>query len=88
MPFQPDAVDEVGHDGDVDDEQGDPDQGGATEDFIELEGDEGAGRDDREPLRPWLEKPQAEALGEEESSVKKRADAELPDLPRWNVRQP
>src|SRR6266700_4185897 len=54
-------------------------------DLVDLKGEERAGDDDGEPLGPALQKPQADAFGEEQSCIDKTDNAELPDSAGRNI---
>ena len=69
-------VEEEGDYGDFEDEEEDLPFGGMTMDFVEFDGEKGAGHDDGEPLAPAFEKPQADAFGEKKSRVDEAANAD------------
>lgn len=70
-----DFEDEVGDDGEVDQQEQDLEYAGVMENLIDLERDEAGGGDDREDFSPTLTQEQADGLGEEERTIGEGADA-------------
>src|ERR1700730_6537054 len=72
--------DEIPHDGDVDGDDGETRQGYVSPQLVELERNERARDDDGEVFRPALSKEQADAFGQEQGGINKRARADRSQL--------
>ena len=84
-PFALDAIQKIGHHGDVDDEHEDLDRCWTVEDLVDLDGHERGRDDDGEPLGPAFHQPQTDAFGEEQACIDKTDNSEFPDLVGRNV---
>jgi hypothetical protein len=82
-----DFEDEVGDDGDVDEEEKGSQKGRVVNELIDFEGDQAGGRNDGEELGPAFAEEEADAFGEEESGIEKGAQAECAEFMRVHVRE-
>jgi hypothetical protein len=79
--------DQIGEDGDVDEEDQDFSLGQVAMNLPEFEGDERSGKDGGEIFRPALAECQAGAFGKGEASVKEGANAEFFELVVIHIRE-
>ena len=82
-----DFEDEVGDDGDVDEEEKGSEKGGVVKELIDFKGDEACGGDDGEELGPAFAEEDADAFSEEESGIEEGAEAERAEFVRVHVRE-
>ena len=80
-----DFEDEVGDDGDVDEEEKGSRKCGMVNKLIDFEGDEACGGDDGEELGPAFAEEEADAFGEKKSGIDEGAEAERAEFVRVDV---
>jgi len=80
-----DFEDEVGDDGDVDDEEENANGSWAMDEFVDFEGDEARSGNDGEEFGPSFAEEEADAFGEEQSGIEEGTEAERAKFVRVDV---